>query len=209
MSGADKAISGGQPPRPSSAWPCSLPVRGRGSPGRSAPTLQAARHTDASRLRSPERRRLARRITLRRERSGARAQVRGNWCMTEPLEVRAELVNLRVPAADCERPLMPNRGRSASAYLCATQHDHSLEITMLDAPNPANEAKDTAGHDVIVPARAARGLANGDSSLEARAAALTGRQRLAHPERDGSAVRCQLTIRTLLPPGRAEPPWRP
>jgi hypothetical protein len=48
------------------------------------------RRTDASRLRSPERRRLARRITLRRERSGARAQVTANrrdssWAPKPPM----------------------------------------------------------------------------------------------------------------------------
>lgn len=33
--------------------------------------------------------------------------MRGNWCMAQPLDVRAELANLWVPTADYEHPVMP------------------------------------------------------------------------------------------------------
>ncbi len=44
--------------------------------------------------------------------------MRGSRRMIEPPEVRAELVNLGVPTADCERPVMPMCGPWEPVYLC-------------------------------------------------------------------------------------------
>jgi hypothetical protein len=47
----------------------------------------------------------------------------GIRCMTQPPEVRAELANLRVPAADYERPLMPMSG-----WLPVFHHDRGSSV---------------------------------------------------------------------------------
>jgi hypothetical protein len=43
--------------------------------------------------------------------------MRGNWWMTKPPEVRAELANLGVLTADFERPVVPVRVNSRRALL--------------------------------------------------------------------------------------------
>ena len=37
--------------------------------------------------------------------------MRGSLCMAVPTAVRAELLDLGAPKADCERPVMPKSGR--------------------------------------------------------------------------------------------------
>jgi len=56
--------------------------------------------------------------------------MRGNWRMAEPSAVRAELADLGVPTADCERPVVPMSGCLHAVTLAFRAGQNNIAITL-------------------------------------------------------------------------------